>query len=786
MSKVLLRIAGGIDVFFSCLLLLLLVVLYPFSLVLAVPTAITVITGAFFLYLGFSSEEEIRHRKGIVLLLSILAVLMANLNVGALGIAVYLIANDKNSEKKVVDKQKRKLSVLLTLGVLLIMLAGVVFATSTWESLSGLIKTCVLIFTSLLFFGISGLAENKLKLVKSSAMYYLLGSFFAVASYFSAGFFELFGNWFSMFGIGKDIFLASVSIFTAVMSVLTYLKYRNKKILYIVAFGITMAIVFVLSFVNVANSMLILGLLLFFGGVVLITLTENLNVGILAKFSKFAFVVVVLGLIQDMNVFDANNFNLILTALSSVWASVVFYALAWNNEKSCFRVFAPILSFILLIGLLLCSDAVGLAFLVKLAFVTFGIFAIGFMKRDDKVLFNTSLCATDIVFAYMILDAIRLNLNVFAVVVAVLFVLVSFIVFKFGKVSEYHFERFLEPIKVFLLILAVYELTVAFTIAEGGLFFACVALMFAVVQIFKRGLLQQIYFWFAVVSVLLSGILNVMGSVAIIMPALLTVALALLTVTAYRNSKLKYLENVLYALFWVTLFIALYRFTTGSFKIYFYLTAFILLNFVFALIFRKNNMFKVINLSVVLFPMYAMVAELNLPYEYSSMISAVAMLLLFIGYSRGMLKGASVKFVNVMETILIGLWFLALIFEADVFQGIIIGIVAILFVIIGYRLETAKSFYYTGIAATILNLWKQLVEFWNGIPFWAYMLLAGFALVGFVTYQEYRCRDKEKTEVIMNAKDKSAIYNISTEQVISGTVIYLLVFLSVANMIFVL
>ena len=71
-------------------------------------------------------------------------------------------------KEKIVDKRMRKLSILLTLGVLLIVIAGAIFATSTWEVLDGFVKTCVLIVVSLLFFGISGLAENKLKLKKSA------------------------------------------------------------------------------------------------------------------------------------------------------------------------------------------------------------------------------------------------------------------------------------------------------------------------------------------------------------------------------------------------------------------------------------------------------------------------------------------------------------------------------------------------------------------------------------------------------------------------------------------
>ena len=139
-----------------------------------------------------------------------------------------------------------------------------------------------------------------------------------------------------------------------------------------------------------------------------------------------------------------------------------------------------------------------------------------------------------------------------------------------------------------------------------------------------------------------------------------------------------------------------------------------------------------------------------------------------------------------MEIVAIGIWFLTLIFEANTLQGIVLGIVAILFVLLGYRSDKMWSFYYTGIVVTILNLWQQLKDVWSKIPFWAYMLLAGLLLVGFVTYQEYSGRkNEENSEVpVKKENEEVEVTRISSEQVVSGTIIYLVIFLSVAEMVF--
>ena len=277
-----------------------------------------------------------------------------------------------------------------------------------------------------------------------------------------------------------------------------------------------------------------------------------------------------------------------------------------------------------------------------------------------------------------------------------------------------------------------------------------------------------------------------MTNSVIIMPALLTIALGLLVTAACRNSEFKYLEKILYVLFWVSFFHTIYRFSIGTVGVCFYLAAFVLLSLVFAIVFRKNLVFKTINLTVALFPLYVIAVEVGLADEYLTMLGALLVLLLIMGYTRGMLKGASSKVVNIIEVVALSIWFLGLIFEANALQGIVLGIVAILFVLLGYRSDNTWSFYYTGIVATVLNLWQQLKDIWSKIPFWAYMLFAGLLLVGFVTYQEYSGKKKEENIEVPVKKEKGevAVVSISSEQIISGTIIYLVIFLSVAEMVF--
>jgi len=784
MSKTLLRVAGGFEIFFSLVgagISLLLFLIFGISVLTALPVMLPLATAIVFLYIASLDDNGMREKKNWILTFSILAFCTGNLIIGILGIIAFneLRGPSLYTEKKVVDKRMRKMSLLLTLGVVLIVVAGVIFATSTWEILDGFVKTCVLIVGSLLFFGISSLAENKLKLTKSAVTYYLLGLFFAVTAYLAAGFFELFGTWFSFEGAGQELFISSLCFFLMLVALMTYWKYRKSGILYVVEFAATVGVVYLLSFVNVSGAWILLITLLFFG--ILVLVNQKAKLPTLTIFSNGAFIVAVIALLQYMTTVTDVKLDVIVTTLSVVWTATLLYVVALKRETMCFRILAPIVTVWLLTELLLFTGANGLAFLTKFAVMVLIVFAIGLAKREDKLLFNVTLGVTDLAFVYLVLDALRLDFGYFALTSAIALLVISFIVGFSGKLSEFHFERFVEPIKLILLTYVIYDLLSGTSFKENALFLGIIALLFAVMQLFKNGLMKNVYFVLALGFALITGISN-LSSNAIVMPGFVAITFAILFLSAHRNMTLKYFESIIYAFFTLSLFMVVYRHTTDITTMLFYFSALILLYMVLGLILHKNQLLRTVSFTSALFPLYAFANGVELSEEVMACVAALIVLLVIMSYTRGVLKGASWEFINFVELFVIGLWFVALIFNADLLQGVVIGAVAILFVLVGYKSEEMWSYYYLGIGATILNLWIQLEGVWSKIPFWTYLLLAGLVLVGFVTYQEYSGHKKMEEEKEVNLeKTEMRALALSSEQVISGTIIYLIFFFSVVG-----
>lgn len=101
------------------------------------------------------------------------------------------------------EVRERNISWLLHIGVFLLLIGGLFVATSQWDTMSGLMRTSSIGAVSLLFYALSFIAQKFLKISKSAFAFHVLASLFLPIILLSAGWFELFGSYFSFFGDGR-------------------------------------------------------------------------------------------------------------------------------------------------------------------------------------------------------------------------------------------------------------------------------------------------------------------------------------------------------------------------------------------------------------------------------------------------------------------------------------------------------------------------------------------------------------------------------------------------------
>uniref|UniRef100_UPI003D7E5D3D hypothetical protein n=1 Tax=Huintestinicola sp. TaxID=2981661 RepID=UPI003D7E5D3D len=116
------------------------------------------------------------------------------------------------------NKRAGAMSVLMTIGIIFVILAGLVFSTAVWVNLGKLGRTCAVGVITALFFGISAFAHKKLKLESTGFAFYTLGTFFSAITLLTAGFFGLFGSYLSVTGGGSFLLFSLAALIISLLS----------------------------------------------------------------------------------------------------------------------------------------------------------------------------------------------------------------------------------------------------------------------------------------------------------------------------------------------------------------------------------------------------------------------------------------------------------------------------------------------------------------------------------------------------------------------------------------
>ncbi|MBP1591848.1 MAG: hypothetical protein ILP22_07405 [Oscillospiraceae bacterium] len=147
-------------------------------------------------------------------------------------------------------KERRPLSfsIILIVGVIFVIMAGVVFATSGWRYMDGIAKTVMLMSMSAVFFTACAISEKKLKLEKTGFAFFMLGGIFLPVSILGIAFFKLLGPGFSFDENARyRVFLVMIAVTLAIMY-FAGRRYRNSILVRYIFATITAAEYIALTF----------------------------------------------------------------------------------------------------------------------------------------------------------------------------------------------------------------------------------------------------------------------------------------------------------------------------------------------------------------------------------------------------------------------------------------------------------------------------------------------------------------------------------------------------------
>lgn len=161
------------------------------------------------------------------------------------------------------QSKEQNITIILSLGIILILLAGIILATSTWDLMSNGVKTVTLSMISVMFFIMSNFTEKKLKIIKTSFAFWILGILFLPVILLSIAYFGLLGNYLSIDGEGRYIYGIISAVICALFFSYSIKKYKKSEFTWITLLDIQIIYWFILQHFELDYNTQILMLIIY-------------------------------------------------------------------------------------------------------------------------------------------------------------------------------------------------------------------------------------------------------------------------------------------------------------------------------------------------------------------------------------------------------------------------------------------------------------------------------------------------------------------------------------------
>ena len=132
-----------------------------------------------------------------------------------------VVIKPKRNEKEI------KNNFILITGAVLVILSAILFLATTWSTSTNYLKTLILFLMLIVFFITSKIAENILDLKDTGRVFFNIALSYMPIALFSVSLFGVLGEYLSIDGTGKYIYLSSASFITSIIYYIASFKRKN-------------------------------------------------------------------------------------------------------------------------------------------------------------------------------------------------------------------------------------------------------------------------------------------------------------------------------------------------------------------------------------------------------------------------------------------------------------------------------------------------------------------------------------------------------------------------------
>ena len=725
-----LKVAGIITILGSLLFISLPVILVIFVLI-----------GLYLLFVGTRSLNEMYKHRVPLLIVGIL-LCFTNVISGVFTVIAYdQLENMKRNgikappkKKEKVDKEARKIDILLKLGVAMVFIAGILFATTSWEIITNQVKLIVLLALAILFLGLSIFSEKRIKIKNTTKMYWLLSMSFFIVATIGLFYYGVINNYLTYSGEGSDIALSITFLVAAIISALTAHKFDNNFFRYTTYITLFAAVDFASSiFGDFVSSLFVIAYILFFTTMLLIFDKEKP----ITKFSKvmiYLLPICIIALVGEVN-------NLVLLSyagLNSV--SLIIVAKKGNFADKVI----PYMLIFLIILYTIYSYSIPYREALVISFTSL-ISIINRLKLlDDSKASRITTSIMNAILAFILFIIAIISNPYTALIVAIIYLLYNLVCgINYFKDNSGKLELYMQPISVLYFVMSTLYLINCTVLPITFIQFAAIlALVYGIIHFSIRYNVHRIeYFVFTVSTIIFTALCNLIDADPVSNILLLVPTIYLVV---FYNKRSNVIRNWLYI---VLLFIIEALFVSSKVLGTSPIINTIVVLWIFAMllvVLFNNKQLRMINYFAIIVPLYSLFTVCQTDIIYSKIMISVLefyCLYLFLFY---LITPKEAK--NIIAIMGISLIVLPIFFIPNIIIGIYLGVIGISLISLSFLYKDYNSLFWVGLVITILNIIYQLKGLWTQLPFWLYLLICGLGIIAFVTYKELKNTKKKSTK----------------------------------------
>lgn len=695
-----------------------------------------VLLGIYFYNLSEASDYKLKKNKTLLIVIAVISLFLNPITSIILLVNVDRIKIECNSdirgpdEKEIVDQEAKKLDIVLKLGVLMVILAGFIFATTSWDIIPDFVKSISLLVLGLIFMALSYLADKKLKLESSQKMYYLLGMIFIWLSYYSVGFYGLLND---LLGIGEEstnLFLASTSLLATLQMFIASKTFKNELFKIFIFLGLFISIILIVTYfdLDMGLILLIINSLLF----IVHLLSNKYKYELLSIFTLISIYIatIITMLCFEEMMFLTNLLNLILLVSEIIIINK-------SNSKPVQVTNALLIPIVLMtaLGSSSIDNELKSVLLVSLTSLIYVLLAMTKYLEKHSLFSKIFIPLANLLVIAFLFDVINYSGTYFSGLILSLIVLVINILILLSKNDVIKLEKYLTPIKMIPLIGIIGTNILNLTDYQ---IFTIIFLSYGILMNFLKD--KKIFNFMFIVEVLLILYLLIEEYYATEIFSLLATLFGVIALYALiegqKDNKFIQKSKIFYFVLMLLSINTLLSSNLFSLNNIFMYLIIIVLYIIIILLFRNDKVKYTITSYALILPINSL---MDLNYLDNDLLTIIrAMLVIYLSFitCHNLIKDKEFKIG--LLAVLNGVVLASIVFNGSLIVSLFIGIMALLYILLGLLTDEYKNFFIIGIIFTVINVIYQLRNLWVMVPLWLYLLIIGSILIGLVTYKEIK------------------------------------------------